>query len=412
MKVSRIIGTLIFLSGYMNISTLYAAEVLYSPEENNVEQSKTQAQFELEKSEIWVNPKFVDDADLNFDEIMLEDMSDEEKNEDSNSVRNGENTNNDNLPILQKNESDILPTQIVKDIPQVVPEQPLDNKGESSVENKSLTEVISETKQSMTTDENEEKDEDVVPLEVKNNEESDEKNEQQETWINKLKAPLSALSSNKENASLEGLLTTGGKRKSNASVFDISGAMLRMSGQQVDDALKKRGFQKIYQKFDIPNFIRWRNEENCRNRGVAGYERLQSCVVEMAKKENHQYVALTKYSKFSTKEEISVSYTSNFTNNKVYRITYKSMSPGIIGNSPKALYLRNIKIYDFWKRINQKYGAPDNKEDVTWGLGSNKPYMRASTGFLLLEDPMLRELDYTRMSREDQRYMNTDIYSF
>ena len=108
MKVSRIIGTLIFLSGYMNISALYAAEVLYSPEENNVEQSKTQAQFELEKSEIWVNPKFVDDADLNFDEIMLEDMSDEEKNEDSNSVRNGENTNNDNLPILQKNESDIL----------------------------------------------------------------------------------------------------------------------------------------------------------------------------------------------------------------------------------------------------------------------------------------------------------------
>lgn len=45
-------------------------------------------------------------------------------------------------------------------------------------------------------------------------------------------------------------------------------------------------------------------------------------------------------------------------------------------------------------------------------MGGNKPYLKAKTGFLLLEDPMLRELDYTRMSREDQRYMNTDLYSF
>ena len=45
-------------------------------------------------------------------------------------------------------------------------------------------------------------------------------------------------------------------------------------------------------------------------------------------------------------------------------------------------------------------------------MGGNKPLSEGKTGFLLLEDPMLRELDYTRMSREDQRYMNTDLYSF
>ena len=88
------------------------------------------------------------------------------------------------------------------------------------------------------------------------------------------------------------------------------------------------------------------------------------------------------------------------------------MAANITGNSPKAVYLRNIKIYDFWKKINQKYGKPDNKNDVTWGMGGNKPYLKAKTGWLLLEDPMFRELDYTRMSREDQRYMNTDLYSF
>ena len=75
-------------------------------------------------------------------------------------------------------------------------------------------------------------------------------------------------------------------------------------------------------------------------------------------------------------------------------------------------YLRDIKVYDFWRKINQKYGVPDNREDAIWGMGGNKPYMKAATGFLLLEDPMLKELDYTRMSREDQKYMNTNLYNF
>ena len=46
------------------------------------------------------------------------------------------------------------------------------------------------------------------------------------------------------------------------------------------------------------------------------------------------------------------------------------------------------------------------------GLGGNKPYLKAVTGMLLLENKMLKELDYTRMSREDQRFLNTNTYTF
>ena len=74
--------------------------------------------------------------------------------------------------------------------------------------------------------------------------------------------------------------------------------------------------------------------------------------------------------------------------------------------------LNEKKINDFFKIINQKYVTPENKDEVIWGLGGNKPYLQAGTGRLILEDPMLRELDYTRMSREDQKFMNTDLYSF
>lgn len=247
-----------------------------------------------------------------------------------------------------------------------------------------------------------------------------------DTWVEKLGNTISKEASSSkskeadksgkgdEDDSLESL--TRGSRKngrSNASVFDISGVMLRMTLNQAEAALLKRGYKKTSQKFEIPNFIKWRYEEECRNSGVVGYERLNNCVVKAAKETNHQYVESSKFIKYDSQEEVNIWLTSNFTNNKIYKITY---STGITkinqGSGQKTQYLRNIKTYEFWRRINQKYGTPDNKTEVLWGLGGNKPYMKASTGKLMLEDPMLRELDYTRMSREDARFMNTGLYNF
>ena len=244
------------------------------------------------------------------------------------------------------------------------------------------------------------------------------------TWVEKLTSsnPLSLLTSNKqeqeknEESQLEEMLKGARNKdetgKSNASVFDIAGVMLRMNLQQTERTLQNRGFKKVNAKFQIPNFIKWRYEETCRNEGVVGYERLEACVVNKAKKAGYQYVQFLEYTKFDSKEEIEVYLTSNFTENKVYKIIYRSRIASITGNSPKAIYIRNIKIYDFWKKINQKYGKPDNKTTVTWGMGGNKPYLKAASGFLILEDPMFREMDYTRMSREDKRFINSDFYNF
>lgn len=244
------------------------------------------------------------------------------------------------------------------------------------------------------------------------------------TWVEKLTSsnPLSLLNLDDDDEEgivgdeLEELVKTSRNKektgRSNASVFDIAGVMLRMSLQQVERTMQNRGFRKVNAKFQIPNFIKWRNEEKCRNEGVVGYERLEVCVINKAKKDGYQYIQLLEYAKFDSKEEIEIYFTSTFTENKVYKIVYKSRIASITGNSPKAIYIRNIKVYDFWKKINQKYGQPDNKTTITWGMGGNKPYLKAETGFLLLEDPMFREMDYTRMSREDQRFINSDFYNF
>ena len=200
--------------------------------------------------------------------------------------------------------------------------------------------------------------------------------------------------------------------KSNASVFDISGVMLRMNLQQVDDILRNRGFKKINARYQIPNFIKWRYEDICRTSGIVGYELTQGCILQKAKKDGFEYTQYVKYTKFESKEEIEVYFTSNFTNNKSYKIEYRSNIANITGNSPKAIYMRNIKVFDFWRRINRKYGAPDNKTLVTWGMGGNKPYLKASSGYLKLEDPLFLEMDYTRMSQEDKRFMQSDFYNF
>ena len=258
---------------------------------------------------------------------------------------------------------------------------------------------------------------------LKENEQN--KNPIEGTWVEKLTSsnPLSLLTSrqddtNDDNANnqLEDLVNGARNKedggKSNASVFDIAGVMLRMDLRQAERTLQNRGFRKVNAKFQIPNFIKWRNEETCRNEGVVGYERLDACVIEKSKKGGYQYLQFLKYAKFDSKEEIEIYLTSNFTENKIYKIVYRSRIASITGNSPKAVYIRNIKVYDFWKKINQKYGQPDNKTTVTWGLGGNSPYLKAATGYLILEDPMFREMDYTRMSREDQRFINSDFYNF
>lgn len=233
--------------------------------------------------------------------------------------------------------------------------------------------------------------------------------DENKTWLNNL---VSTVAEKGAQVISSGTDAQSSQYRTNASVFDISGVMLRMTVQQTAEAMQKRGYQKTSEKYEIPNFIRWRYEEQCRNQNVVGYERTEACVVKMAQKNNYQYIEQLYFNNFRTKESMRIFFTSNFTGNKAYRIVYHSDAANIKGSGAKADYLRNIKVYDFWKKINQKYGVPDNKEQVIWGLGENKPYLQAATGKLMLYDSMLLELDYTRMSREDQRFMNTDVYTF
>ena len=201
-------------------------------------------------------------------------------------------------------------------------------------------------------------------------------------------------------------------QKSNAAYFDISGVKLRMHPKEIEDILKKQGYRKISESYQIPNFIEWRAEELCRLNGVIGFERLKACSVKIAQHHGHQFIDKQLYNRYNSRESIEVQYTSSFTDNVSYRIFYKSDIPFSDSKSSKNVYINNIKIYDFWKRIDLKYGEPDNITEVKWGLGGKKPYLQAKTGQLVLMDPLLLSLDTTRMFNEDSKMANTDYYTF
>ncbi len=201
-------------------------------------------------------------------------------------------------------------------------------------------------------------------------------------------------------------------RRSNAANFDISGIKLRMTPDEVAQTLTAQGYKQIMQAMEIPNFIKWRSEELCRINGVIGFERLNACATRVARENGYHFVEREVYNRYSTRESIDVYYTSSFTGNLSHRIFYKSSMPLSDSKASKNVYLNNLKIYDFWKRIDMKYGAPDNTSEIKWGLGGKKPYLKAKTGYLELADPLLKDLDMARMFSEDTRLANTHYYSF
>lgn len=201
-------------------------------------------------------------------------------------------------------------------------------------------------------------------------------------------------------------------RKSNAANFDISGIKLRMKPEEVEKIMLSNGFRRIVQTTEIPNFIKWRSEELCRQHGVIGFERLSACASKVSEANGYRFIEHEIYNRQLTKEKIEIFYTSTFTDNLSHRIYYVSDVPLYDSKASKHVYINNLKVYEFWRRIDLRYGEPDNASEVKWGLGGKKPYLRAETGKLELVDPLLKDLDMSRMLNEDTRFANTQYYTF
>ena len=241
--------------------------------------------------------------------------------------------------------------------------------------------------------------------------------ENRETWLESLISKgtgdlLKSQDKKAQQAEKKRIAKVLQKKRSNAAHFDVSGIRLRMPPEEVEKIMLENGYRRLVQEERIPNFIKWRSEELCRIHGIIGFERLNACSKEVARANGFNYIAKEVYSRESTRESIEVHYTSTFTDNLSHFISYSSHIPFSNSKASQNIYINNIKIYDFWRRIDLRYGQPDNITEVKWGLGGKKPYLKATTGHLELVDPLLQNLDVSRMLNEDSRLANTPYYTF
>lgn len=288
---------------------------------------------------------------------------------------------------------------------QISPEQKDSSSSQVDVKKSFTDNLVQEKKDDKATDKN------------KDNQTKQNDAERRETWLESLitrgtSELFKSQDKKTERAEKKRITKVLQKKRSNAAHFDISGVRLRMSPQEVSEIMLKNGYRRLLQEEGIPNFIRWRSEELCRIHGIVGYERLTSCAKEVAKENGFNYIAKEIYNRQLSRENIEVHYTSTFTDNLSYYVAYNSNIPFSDSKASQNIYINNIKIYDFWRRIDLRYGQPDNITEIKWGLGGKKPYLKASTGHLELVDPLLKDLDMSRMLNEDSRLANTPYYSF
>ena len=97
----------------------------------------------------------------------------------------------------------------------------------------------------------------------------------EKTWINTLVNKVAEKGAKIINPNMQDELAN--KKRSNASVFDVSGVMLRMNTKQADEALQNRGYKKTAEKFEIPNFIRWRF--NTKTTTTSAHRKVLNCFI-------------------------------------------------------------------------------------------------------------------------------------
>lgn len=194
--------------------------------------------------------------------------------------------------------------------------------------------------------------------------------------------------------------------------FDISGLKL---GMKLDIALfkaKEKGFVPTHIENEIPQFMVWKYDSECKRQGFTLLSDVNACKQSKAKKDDLIYTSAIDLENPVTREKLHLFFTSKYTDNKIYKIKYKTFQDKSAGISKKSIYKQQDKNRNFWIRVLKKYGSPDNHDDQTWGKGTGYPYLKAETGFLTLEDPRISYMDSKKMMLVDKNMENSNMYSF
>jgi hypothetical protein len=199
---------------------------------------------------------------------------------------------------------------------------------------------------------------------------------------------------------------------------DISGVFLGMPFEDVQTLFfKTRTLYTPRKKnsiiYTIPKEWKYNLDYECRQQKVFAPAPLEKCVNSLARKRGLLYPSELHLVRESTGETIEIYFTSNITDNVVWRVVYKNDANEIEGAAEKFADQRDKKIMTFWQGVLDKYGAPNSGNDK-WISSDNgyDPMMTAYYGMLDLVDRGLQARDISDNVQKAKENFRAKPYSF
>ena len=200
--------------------------------------------------------------------------------------------------------------------------------------------------------------------------------------------------------------------------FDIAGVMLGMGFDDVyTQFFDSKGLYAPRAKNSVVYALhkdwKYNLDYECRQEGVFIPEKLEQCIRTLAKNRGLLYASEIHLVRENTGETLDVYFTSNATDNVVWRIEYNNDVNELEGESEKFENQRDKKILVFWQNVLDKYGAPNSGTDK-WVSSDNAydPMMTAYYGALELVDNGRRATDESRNIQQARENFKAKSYAF
>lgn len=200
--------------------------------------------------------------------------------------------------------------------------------------------------------------------------------------------------------------------------FDIAGVMLGMPFEDVQTLFfKTKGLYSPRQKDSIIYTIhrdwKYNLDYECRQQGIYVPDELERCIKSLARDRGLLYASELHLERPQTGETLTVYFTSNATDNLVWRVVYKNDVNELEGDAEKFENQRQKKILAFWEGVLDKYGAPNSGTDK-WISSTNAydPMMTAYYGALDLLDKGRRTSDESKNIQSSRENFRAKPYAF
>ncbi len=202
------------------------------------------------------------------------------------------------------------------------------------------------------------------------------------------------------------------------AAFDIAGIMLGMQFEDVQTLFfKNHGLYTPRKKdsiiYTLHNDWKANLDYECRARGIVATNDMEKCINSLARNRGLLYASELHLLRENTGEKIIVYFTSNATDNRVWRVIYTNDVNEQEGLAEKFEKQRENKILAFWQSVLDKYGAPNSGTDK-WISSTNSydPMMTAYYGKLDLVDNGRYASDQSKNIQQARENFKAKPYAF